>query len=115
MRRYFKNNNIIYLLYNTIQYLQYNECSLFRLHELPELVTNWSGPLSIAVFGPAAELGIAVHYIRYLRSCNAAVRAQAAFHLVYPGQHPGTLHSAQLAEMVGRPDCSQPKQVLQVR
>lgn len=88
------------------------QTSVDRLYELTGLVTNWSGPMSIAVFGPGVELGIAIRYIQYLRSCHPAIRDQVSFHLVYPGAHPGH-QDLVLDEMVGKLDCKQPEQVLQ--
>ena len=88
------------------------QTSVDRLYELTELVTNWSGPMSIAVFVPHIELGISLRYIQYLRGCHPAIRSQVSFHLVYPGDHPG-VRDAALDEVVGSLDCKQPKQVLQ--
>jgi len=88
------------------------QTSVDRLYELTELITNWSGPMSIAVFGPDLELGIAVKYIQYLRSCHPAIQQQVSFHLIYPDQHPGKLE-LEFDELVGNLDCKQPKHVLQ--
>jgi len=88
------------------------QTSVDRLYELTELVTNWSGPMSIAVFVPDIELGIALRYIQYLRGCHPAIRSQVSFHLIYPRDHPGVREVA-LDEVVGSLDCKQPKQVLQ--
>ena len=90
----------------------YYTIHIHRLHELPLLVTNWSGPLSIAVFGPDKELGVAVHYIRYLRSCHPSIRSQVTFHLVYPVDHPGTVE-VNIGD-VGISDCHQRQRVLKV-
>ena len=68
--------------------------------------------MSIAVFVPNIELGIALRYIQYLRGCHPAIRSQVSFHLIYPRDHPGVREVA-LDEVVGRLDCKQPKQVLQ--
>ena len=68
------------------------QTSLDRLDEVVEAAAAWGGPLSVAVFGPAAELALALAYIRYLRSCHPGIRSQVSFHLVYPVAHPGLLH-----------------------
>ena len=68
------------------------QTSLDRLDEVAEAAAAWGGPLSVAVFGPAAELALALAYIRYLRSCHPGIRSQVSFHLVYPVAHPGLLH-----------------------
>ena len=60
------------------------QTSVDRLYELVELVKNWSGPMSIAVFVPDIELGVGLRYIQYLRSCNLAIERQVSFHLIYP-------------------------------
>ena len=91
------------------------QTSVDRLYELVELVKNWSGPMSIAVFVPDIELAVGLRYIQYLRSCNPAIEKQVSFHLIYPVEHQGKtshpdLHG--LDEVVGNMDCKQPKQVL---
>ena len=48
------------------------QTSVDRLYELVELVKNWSGPMSIAVFVPDKELPVGLKYIQYLRSCKEA-------------------------------------------
>jgi len=91
------------------------QTSVDRLYELVELVKNWGGPLSIAVFVPGVELAIGVRYIQYLRDCNQNIRNQVAFHLTYPVDHQGALHHPDLKgldEVVGNMDCKEPKKVL---
>ena len=87
------------------------QTSVDRLYELTELVTNWSGPMSISVFAPDVELGIAIKYIQYLRSCYPAIESQVSFHLTYPADHPG-LQDLAWEEIVGKMDCQQPTQVI---
>lgn len=87
------------------------QTSVDRLYELTELVTNWSGPMSIAVFVPHIELGISLRYIQYLRGCHPSIRSQVSFHLIYPADHPG-VQEVMMDEVVGSLDCKQPKQVL---
>ena len=74
-----------------------------------ELVKNWSGPKSIAVFVPDIELAVVIRYIQYLRPCNLAIARQASFHLTYPVIQQGTTNGPEVA---GQMDCNQPKQVL---
>jgi len=88
------------------------QTSVDRLYELTELVTNWSGPMSISVFVPHVELAIGLKYIQYLKTCYPAIDNQVSFHLVYPVDHPGVL-DVNFDELVGKLDCHQPKQVLQ--
>jgi len=91
------------------------QTSVDRLYELEELVKNWSGPMSIAVFVPDIELAVGLRYIQYLRSCNHAIERQVSFHLIYPVEHQGTTDHPDLQgldEVVGNMDCKQPKQVL---
>ena len=91
------------------------QTSVDRLYELVELVKNWSGPMSIAVFVPDIELAVGLRYIQYLRSCNLAIERQVSFHLIYPVEHQGTTNHPDLQgldEVVGNMDCKQPKQVL---
>ena len=88
------------------------QTSVDRLYELVELVSNWSGPMSIAVFVPGVELAVGVRYIQYLRDCNQDIRNQVSFHLTYPVDHQGVPHHPDLQEVVDNMDCKQPKQVL---
>ena len=88
------------------------QTSVDRLYELVELVSNWSGPMSIAVFVPGVELAVGLRYIQYLRDCNQDIRNQVSFHLTYPVDHQGVPHHPDLQEVVGNMDCKQPKQVL---
>ena len=87
------------------------QTSLDRLNELIELVTTWSGPMSISVFVPDIELALGLKYINYLRSCYPAIRRQVSFHLTYPADHPG-LQDLSSDQQLDRLDCGQPKQVL---
>ena len=89
------------------------QTSLDRLYELTELVTPWSGPISISVFVPDIELALALHYIQYLRSCYPAIQRQVSFHLAYPADHPGT-QDLSFQQQVESLDCQQPKQVLEL-
>ena len=88
------------------------QTSVDRLYELVELVSNWSGPMSIAVFVPGVELAVGLRYIQYLRDCNQDIRNQVSFHLTYPVDHQGVPHHPDLQEVVDNMDCKQPKQVL---
>ena len=54
-------------------------CSTCK-HNLPlqievslQYARYWSGPMSIAVFAPAEELPLALHYIDYLRRCQPSI------------------------------------------
>ena len=89
------------------------QTSLDRLYELTELVTPWSGPISISVFVPDIELALALNYIQYLRSCYPAIQRQVSFHLAYPADHPGT-QNLSLQQQLESLDCQQPKQVLEL-
>jgi len=88
------------------------QTSVDRLYELVELVSNWGGPMSIAVFVPGVELAVGVRYIQYLRYCNQDIRNQVSFHLTHPVDHQGVLHHPDLQEPLGNMDCKQPKLVL---
>jgi len=88
------------------------QTSVDRLYELVELVNNWGGPMSIAVFVPGVELAIGVRYIQYLRDCNQDIRNQVSFHLTYPVDHQGVPHHPDLREVDDNMDCKQPQQVL---
>ena len=89
------------------------QTSLDRLYELIELVTPWSGPVSISVFVPDIELALGLKYIQYLRSCYPAIHRQVSFHLTYPADHPG-LQDLSSNQPLDRLDCQQPKQVLEL-
>ena len=89
------------------------QTSLDRLYELIELVTPWSGPISISVFVPDIELALTLNYIQYLRSCYPAIQRQVSFHLAYPADHPGT-QDLSFQQQLESLDCQQPKQVLEL-
>ena len=89
------------------------QTSLDRLDEVTELVTNWSGPLSISVFVPDIELALGLKYIQYLRSCYPAIQSQVSFHLTYPADHPG-LQEVSFHQDLESLDCQQPRQVLEL-
>ena len=86
------------------------QTSLDRLHHLTELLTNWSGPVSISVFTPDIELGLTVTYIQYLQSCLPAM-ARVSFHLTVPADRPGLQDPA--LEVGEGWDCQQPRLVLE--
>ena len=89
------------------------QTSLDRLDELTELVTPWSGPVSISVFVPDIELALALKYIQYLRSCYPAIHRQVSFHLSYPADHPG-IQEVSFHHQLDSLDCQQPQQVLEL-
>ena len=89
------------------------QTSLDRLDELTELVTPWSGPVSISVFVPDIELALALKYIQYLRSCYPAIHRQVSFHLTYPADHPG-IQEVSFHQQMDSLDCQQPQQVLEL-
>ena len=89
------------------------QTSLDRLYELIELVTPWSGPVSISVFVPDIELALALKYIQYLRSCYPAIHRQVSFHLTYPADHPG-IQEVSFHQQLDSLDCQQPHQVLEL-
>ena len=52
------------------------QASVDRLHWLVDLVTAWSGPVSLAVFVPDIDAHIASVYIGYLQSCYQNIQEQ---------------------------------------
>lgn len=69
------------------------QASVERLYEVVEMVKGWSGPVSVAVFVPGIDLAIGLTYIQYLRYCHHGVHSQVVFHLAYPLQYQGILHT----------------------
>jgi len=86
------------------------QTSLDRLHQLVELTSTWTGPLSLAVFAPSQEFGIFTRYLSYLKRCHPAISNQVSFHLVYPVEHPPAPSTLDLAGQ--SMDCSSPESVL---
>ena len=43
---------------------------------LIEIVSRWSGPISLALFVPDVEYGIAEIYLEHLRKCYPEIKAQ---------------------------------------
>ena len=62
--------------------------TLDRMHWVVQLANRWSGPVSVALFLPDVEFGIAETFLEWLRSCYPEVRYRVAFHLMYPDQFP---------------------------
>ena len=62
--------------------------TLDRMHWVVQLANRWSGPVSVALFVPDVEFGIAETFLEWLRSCYPEVRYRVAFHLIYPDQFP---------------------------
>lgn len=62
--------------------------SVERMHWLVQMANRWSGPISVALFVPDVEFGIAKAFIEYLRNCYPRVREQVAFHMIYPEEYP---------------------------
>ncbi|XP_050521739.1 beta-1,4-glucuronyltransferase 1 isoform X2 [Daktulosphaira vitifoliae] len=60
------------------------QCSLDRLFSIVELVENWNGPISAAVYAAGEELYFVQDYIKFLRRCYTTIRNSVTFHLAVP-------------------------------
>ncbi|KAF0308964.1 Beta-1,4-glucuronyltransferase 1 [Amphibalanus amphitrite] len=64
------------------------QASLDRLALLPELVSHWDGPVSVALFTPDVEHPLAAAFVAYLRRCHAVIRQRVTFSLLVPVNRP---------------------------
>ena len=53
-----------------------SQTSLDRLYWLPEILRRWSGPISITLFVPDVEFGLAEIYLKYLWLCFPSISEQ---------------------------------------
>eukprot|EP00088_Acartia_fossae_P029166 TRINITY_DN29996_c0_g1_i9.p1 TRINITY_DN29996_c0_g1~~TRINITY_DN29996_c0_g1_i9.p1 ORF type:complete len:523 (-),score=67.62 TRINITY_DN29996_c0_g1_i9:482-2050(-) len=91
-----------------------SQTSVDRLHHLVDILSGWTGPLSLAVFVPDIELAIAKRYISFLTKCFPNIDQQVSFHLVEPLDHPGVYIHEALQEFnpTQQLDCGEYKQFL---
>ncbi|XP_059082616.1 beta-1,4-glucuronyltransferase 1-like [Tigriopus californicus] len=87
------------------------QTSIDRASWLIEIVKNWSGPVSIALFTPDVEFHISKIYIKYMQRCFPKIKEQVSFHFLFPVDHP-VKDSPSLNEIVGEMSCDDPKKVL---
>ncbi|CAB3387038.1 Hypothetical predicted protein [Cloeon dipterum] len=69
------------------------QSSFDQLHKLPEFVSTWPGPVSLAVFAPGDEYILAISYAKYLRACFPAIKAQVNWHFAFPIDYQANEHS----------------------
>ena len=65
------------------------QTSVDRLFWLAWQAEAWSGPLSVAVWAPGSDLGVAIAMINYLRRCFPGILERTTLHLAYPSSRPG--------------------------
>ncbi|KAF2359253.1 Nucleotide-diphospho-sugar transferase [Trinorchestia longiramus] len=64
------------------------QSSVDRLFWLAQVARHWVGPISIAVFTPDLEYGIAKTYFQFLASCFPYVGDKITVHFAYPKEKP---------------------------
>uniref|UniRef100_A0A6A7G5F3 Beta-1,4-glucuronyltransferase 1 n=1 Tax=Hirondellea gigas TaxID=1518452 RepID=A0A6A7G5F3_9CRUS len=64
------------------------QTSVDRLYWLIQAARHWSEPVSIAVFTPDIEYGIARIYFQYLMACFPLIGDRVTVHFTYPKEHP---------------------------
>ncbi|XP_065346088.1 beta-1,4-glucuronyltransferase 1-like [Cloeon dipterum] len=69
------------------------QSSFDQLHKLPDFVSTWPGPVSLAVFAPGDEFLLAISYAKYLRACFPAIKAQVNWHFAFPIDYQANEHS----------------------
>ncbi|XP_042860065.1 beta-1,4-glucuronyltransferase 1-like [Penaeus japonicus] len=74
------------------------QCSLARLNRLPELVRQWQGPISVAVFALSGEVQAVVQVFHLLRRCHANIKENVTFSLIFPLNSPTSPHLAPTAD-----------------
>ncbi|XP_076034758.1 beta-1,4-glucuronyltransferase 1-like isoform X2 [Oratosquilla oratoria] len=68
------------------------QCSLSKLHYIPQLTKVWQGPVSVAVFVLSNEVPASVQAFLQLQKCFSAVRENVTFSLVFPLNSPTSPH-----------------------
>ncbi|KAK8397403.1 hypothetical protein O3P69_004850 [Scylla paramamosain] len=63
------------------------QTSVDRLFWLAQVARYWAASMSVAVFTPDVEYGIARAYLTYLVACFPFLGEKATFHFVYPKGH----------------------------
>ena len=53
-----------------------SQTTVDRLYWLVEIVERWPGPISMSLFVPDVEYGIAQTYMKYLKQCFPTIRKQ---------------------------------------
>ncbi len=60
------------------------QCSVSHLYQLVDLVLQWQGPISVAVFSPGSHSVTALDTIVRLHRCLPEFRRRVSVHLVFP-------------------------------
>ena len=64
------------------------QTSVDRLYWLTQAALYWNAPISVAVFTPDVEYGIARGYLQYLVTCFPFLGEKINVHFTYPKEHP---------------------------
>ncbi|XP_050696716.1 beta-1,4-glucuronyltransferase 1-like [Eriocheir sinensis] len=64
------------------------QTSVDRLFWLAQVARYWTAPMSVSVFTPDVEYGIARAYLTYLVTCFPFLGEKATFHFTSPKSHP---------------------------
>ena len=67
------------------------QCSGNHLHHVVMLTERWTGPISVAVFGPNLDASFATDAILSMQVCWPEIKKRVTFHLIYPTEHPADL------------------------
>lgn len=86
------------------------QCSANHLHHVVMLAERWSGPISVAVFGPNLDASFATDAILSMQACWPDIRKRVTFHLIYPAEHPADL--AKSTGSIVYSDCEELRKII---
>ncbi|XP_026840698.1 beta-1,4-glucuronyltransferase 1 [Drosophila persimilis] len=90
------------------------QTSVERLNSLPQVATNWQGPMSVAVFSASHEEFVVLQYfVTYMRLCFPNIRENATFHLLTPPDYDKLPRLVSISfNLRGKFDCQYPDRTL---
>lgn len=86
------------------------QTSVDRLYWLVQASRHWTEPISVAVFTPDIEYGIAKTYFQYLTTCFPFIGDKITVHFSYPKDHPPLPIESSISDLLDL--CDQPVTVL---
>jgi len=89
------------------------QLSLDRLHQVPDLLSSWQGPVSFSLLLPNSDISVLLNYIQYLTVCHGDIVNRSTFHVSYPRhEKPPSTPSIILTRENLKAECSDPSNFL---